>query len=62
MAKIKSWEDDLSIMTDIDLEKIKEALDTLKHWSMFEREYDSLSHLRLLVGHESTQRMMDSCH
>lgn len=63
MATIKKFENDIRIMTDQEVENYGNALETLKTWALFEREFghsNSLGLLRMIVSEESTRRLMKS--
>ncbi len=73
MASIKEFENNLSTLTDYELEAYEKALGVLKNWEIFEKNFGhsswnnsrdrynhiSLAQLRVLVGYETTRRLME---
>ena len=63
MATIRQWEDDLSILSDREINNVEDALNVLAQWEIFEKEFGPfhrLARLRSIVSHESTKRLMNT--
>ena len=49
MATINQWQDDLDSKTGEEISAIAKALDTLKQWKLFEKEYTEMRVIRNMV-------------
>ena len=58
MPTIAQWENDISVLSDEELQSIETSLDKLKSWNMFENSYPEMSHIRLMINHETTTRLL----
>lgn len=56
MATVRKWEDDLRAHNVDEIYDIADALETLKNWDLFEREFAGITELRTLVNHILTEK------
>jgi len=57
MALVRKWEDDISILSDQEIKAYYDALETLKSWELFEREFNGMAEIRRMVSYEHTKRL-----
>ena len=58
MPTIAQWENDISVLSDEELQSIETSLDKLKSWNMFETAFSDMAHIRLMINHEHTSRLL----